>query len=104
MKKNTKIVIGSAAALGVLIAGGIAVTLPAQAESAAKSTSVVESADPTDTGSEQNEAPDTMNDGETADDTGVEDGANDGETADDTGVENPTDDIGGVAVEDGTKN
>jgi hypothetical protein len=104
MNKNAKISIGLAAALGALIAGGLAVALPAQATSATKSTSVVESTDPTDTGSEQNEAPDTMNDGETADDAGVEDGANDGETADDAGVEDPTDDIGEGAVEDGTKN
>ena len=41
MNKNAKISIGLAAALGALIAGGLAVALPSQATSATKSTSVV---------------------------------------------------------------
>ena len=88
MQKKTKIAAGSAAALAILIAGGLAVALPAQAENATKSTSVVEPVDPTDTDAVQNE---------------VEDGTNDGETADDAGVEDTSDDVGGIAVEDGTQ-
>ena len=88
MRNKTKIVAGSAAALAILLAGGLAVALPAQADNAAKSTSVVGPVDSKDTDSVQNE---------------VEDGTSDGETADDVEVEDPSDDIGGVAVEDGTQ-
>ena len=103
MQKTTKIAVGSAAALAILVAGGLAVALPAQAENEAKSTSVVEPVDPSDTDAVQNDVEDGTNDGEIADDAGVEDGTNDGETPDDAGIEDTSDDIGGVAVEDGTQ-
>lgn len=106
MQKNTKIAAGSAAALAILVAGGLAIALPAQAAPAGKSVSVVEPVDATDTDNVQDEVEDGTADGETADDetsTGVEDGTNDGETADDTGTEDTNDDAGGVEVEDGAQ-
>lgn len=88
MQKKVKIAAGSAAALAILVAGGLAIALPAQAAPVTKSVSVVEPVDATDTDNVQDE---------------VQDGTNDGETADDTGTEDTSDDVGGVAVEDGTQ-
>jgi hypothetical protein len=105
MQKKTKIAAGSAAALAILVAGGLAVALPAQAENTTKSSSVVEPVDATDTDNVQNEVGDGAADNEGTDAAGteVEDGANDAETADETGAEDTSDDVGGVAVEDGTQ-
>ncbi len=106
MQKNAKIAAGSAAALAILVAGGLAIALPAQAAPAGKSVSVVAPVDATDTDNVQDEVEDGTADGETADDetgTEVEDGTNDGETADDEGTEDTSDDVNGVAVEDGTQ-
>ena len=89
MQNKAKVAAGSAAVLAILIAGGLAIALPAQASTNSGTSSVVE--------------PSGTNDGETADDAGVESGTNDGETADDTGTENTNDDVNGVAVEDGTQ-
>lgn len=105
MQKKAKVAAGSAAALAILVAGGLTIALPAQAAPVGKSVSIVEPVDANDTDNVQNEVEDGTADGETADDNGaaVEDGTNDGETADDTGTEDTSDDIGGVAVEDGTQ-
>jgi hypothetical protein len=105
MQKKAKVAAGSAAALAILVAGGLAIALPAQASPDVKSVSVVEPVDATDTDNVQDEVEDGTNDGETADDNGteVEDGTNDGETADDAETEDTSDDVGGVAVEDGTQ-
>ena len=97
MQKKTKIVAGSAAAVAALIAGGIAIAIPAQAETNAPSSSVVETEDPTDTDNVQNEVEDGTADGEVQDDSEAEDGA------DESGAEDTSDDINGVAVEDGTQ-
>lgn len=93
MQKTAKVAAGSAAALAILIAGGLAIALPAQAAPVGKSVSVVEPVDATDTDNVQDEVEDGTADGETADDTGT----------DDTGTEDNSDDVGGVAVEDGTR-
>ncbi|MCC6855728.1 MAG: hypothetical protein IT189_06650 [Microbacteriaceae bacterium] len=105
MQKKTKIAAGSAAALAILVAGGLAVALPAQASPVAKTVSVVEPVDATDTDNVQNEVEDgaANNEGTEAAGTEVEDGANDSETADETGAEDTSDDVGGVPVEDGTQ-
>ncbi len=102
MQKTAKVAAGSAAALAILIAGGVALAMPAQAAPAGKSVSVVEPVDATDTDNVQDEVDDGTEDG-----TEVEDGTNDGETADDSesadesGTEDTSDDINGVEVEDG---
>lgn len=88
MQKKVKVAAGSAAALAILFAGGLAIALPAEAAPVSKSVSIVEPIDATDTDNVQNE---------------VEDGTADGETADETGAEDTSDDVGGVAVEDGTQ-
>ena len=88
MQKKVKVAAGSAAALAILFAGGLAIALPAEAAPVSKSVSIVEPIDATDTHNVQNE---------------VEDGTADGEAADDTGTEDTSDDVGGVAVEDGTQ-
>ena len=88
MKKKIKVAAGSAAALAILIAGGLAISLPAQAATPGDSKSVVEPSGATDADNVQDE---------------VEDGTNDGETADDEGTEDTSDDIDGVEVEDGTQ-
>jgi len=105
MHKTAKVAAGSAAALAILIAGGLAIALPAQATTINKSISIVEPVDATDTDNVQDEVEDGTADGETADDNGteVEDGTNNDENADDTGTEDTSDDVGGVAVEDGTQ-
>jgi len=95
MQKNMKIAAGSAAALAILVAAGLAVALPAQASTAEKSVSVVEPIDGADTDNVQDEVEDGTEDGET------EDGTEDGETED--GAEGTSDDIGGVEVEDDTE-
>lgn len=91
MQKKTKIAAGSAAALAIIVAGGLAVALPAQASPVAKTVSVVEPVDATDTDNVQNEV-----ENGTADNEGTE-------AADETGAEDTSDDVGGVAVEDGTQ-
>lgn len=102
MQKKTKIAAGSAAALAILFAGGLAVTLPAQAAPLNNSVSVVTPIDATDTDDVQDEVEDGTSDGETADDAAeVEDGTNDGE-AEDEAAEG-ADDVGGVVVEDGAQ-
>ena len=88
MQKKAKVAAGTAAALAILVAGGLAIALPAQAAPVAKSVSVVEPATATATDNVQDE---------------IEDGTADGETADDNGTEDASDDVGGVAVEDGTQ-
>ena len=100
MQKKAKVAAGSAAALAILVAGGLAIALPAQAAPDVKSVAVVEPVDATDTDNVQDEVEDGTNDGETADDNGteVEDGTNDGETADDAETEDTSDDVGGVEV------
>ncbi|MBX9719665.1 MAG: hypothetical protein K2X36_12625 [Microbacteriaceae bacterium] len=92
MQKTAKVAAGSAAALAILIAGGVALAMPAQAAPAGKSVSVVEPVDATDTDNVQDEVDDGTNDGETADDS---------ESADESGTEDTSDDINGVEVEDG---
>lgn len=105
MENKLKVAAGSAAALAILIAGGLAIALPAQAAPTHKSVSVVEPADATDTDDVQDEVEDGTDDGETADDEGTEaeDGTEDGETSDDEGAEDTSDDINGVEVEDGNQ-
>jgi hypothetical protein len=88
MQRKIKVAAGSAAALAILVAGGLAIALPVQASPDSKSVSVVEPVDATDTDNVQDE---------------VEDGTDDGETADDEGTEDTSDDVGGVEVEDGTQ-
>lgn len=87
MQKKAKVAAGTAAAFAILITGGLALALPAQAATTGTSTSVVEPTSATDNDNVQNE---------------VEDGTADGESADDA-TENTSDDINGVAVEDGTQ-
>jgi len=93
MQKKTKIAAGSAAAVAALIAGGFAIAIPAQAATNAPSSSVVETEDPADTDNVQNEVEDGTADG----------GAEDGAEGDESGVEDTSDDVNGVAVEDGTQ-
>jgi len=103
MQKKTKIAAGSAAALAILFAGGLAVALPAQAAPLTNSVSVVAPIDATDTDDVQDEVEGGTYEGETADDAAeIEDGPNDAESADDGAAEG-TDDVGGVAVEDGAQ-
>lgn len=89
MQKIAKVAAGSAAALAILVAGGLAIALPAQAAPIGASVSVVEPVNTADTDNVQDKV---------GDQAGV-DGAADTETADST--ENTNDDINGVAVEDG---
>ena len=91
MEKRLKVAAGSAAALAILIAGGLTIAPPAQAAPASKSVSVVEPDDATDT--------DNVQDGV---DEGAETGAEAPEAADGPGVEDTSDDVNGVEVEDGT--
>jgi hypothetical protein len=95
MQKKTKIAAGSAAAVAALIAGGFAIAIPAQAATNAPSSSVVETEDPADTDDVQNEVEDGTADGEAEDSTEAED------SAEESGAEDTSDDINGVAVEDG---
>ncbi|MEC5185654.1 hypothetical protein RCH12_003131 [Cryobacterium sp. MP_3.1] len=111
MEKKTKLVGGSVAIIALALAGGLSLTGAALATPSAPTSthSVVSDGDGETADDAGTEVEDGTNDGETADDTGteVEDGTNDGETADDTGTESTTedtsDDINGVAVEDGTQ-
>lgn len=105
MQKKTKITAGSAAALAILVAGGLAVALPAQADNATTSSSVVEPVDATDADNVQNEVEDGTADNEGSDAAGteVDDGTDHADTADETGAEDTGDDVGGVTVEDGTQ-
>jgi hypothetical protein len=80
MQKKAKVAAGSAAALAILVAGGLAIALPAQAAPAGKSVSVVDPVNAPDTDNVQDEVEDGTADGETADDesgTEVEDGTQD---------------------------
>lgn len=99
MQKKVKVAAGSAAALAILVAGGLAIALPAQGAPVDKSVSVVEPVGGPDTDNVQDEVEDGTPD---ANGTEVEDGTNDGKT--ETGTEDTSDDVGGVAVEDGTQN
>ncbi|GAA1743601.1 hypothetical protein [Microcella frigidaquae] len=108
MQKTAKVAAGSAAALAILIAGGVALAMPAQAAPAGKSVSVVEPTDATDSDNVQDEVEDGTDDGtEVEDGAEVEDGTDDGEIADDnegsdeSETEDTSDDINGVEVEDG---
>ncbi|CAN5344338.1 hypothetical protein BH11ACT4_BH11ACT4_15920 [soil metagenome] len=92
MQKKFKVAAGSAAALAILVAGGLAIALPAQATPVSKSVSVVEPVDATDTDNVQSEVADGGASSETAD-SGTESSS----------TENTSDDVNGVAVEDGTK-
>lgn len=95
MQKKTKIAAGSAVAVAALIAGGFALAIPAQASTDAPSNSVVETEDPADTDNVQDEVEDGTADGEVEAGTEAEDGANE------NGAEDTSDDVNGVAVEDG---
>ena len=92
MQKKMKVAAGSAAALALLVAGGLAIALPAQATPISSSVTVVEPVDATDTDNVQNEVEDGTADGEGTD-----------STTEESGTENTGDDINGVAVEDGTQ-
>lgn len=98
MQKKLKVAAGSAAALALIVAGGIAIALPAQASTISTTTSVVEPVSATDTDNVQEQVGDQTG----TDAAGTE--AAGTETAEGTGTENTADDINGVAVEDGTKN
>ncbi len=98
MQKKLKVAAGSAAALALIVAGGIAIALPAQASTISTTTSVVEPVSATDTDNVQEQVGDQTG----TDAAGPE--AAGTETAEGTGTENTADDINGVAVEDGTKN
>ncbi|TFB75861.1 hypothetical protein E3O06_04265 [Cryobacterium glaciale] len=103
MQKKMKIAGGAAAALALAIVGGITLTAGAQATPASPSSSastVEPGAATADTDNVQNEVEDGTKDGETADDNGTESGT---ESGTETGTENTSDDINGVAVEDGTQ-
>lgn len=94
MNKRIKWTLGSLGAAALIVGGGFAVAIPAQASSNTPSPSTSQTA-----------VEDGTNDGETADDTGIEDGTNDGETADDAnGVEDPNEVEGAddTGIEDGT--
>ena len=88
MDKRQRIALGSGLAIAAAIAGGLAITLPAQAASGQHAPA-----------SPSGAVEDGTNDGETNDDGAVEDGTNDGETNDDgTDASDPADN----GVEDGT--
>ncbi|MBD8205866.1 MULTISPECIES: hypothetical protein [unclassified Microbacterium] len=96
MNKRTTWTLGSIGAAVLLIGGGLAVSIPAQASNTTP--------DPTIS---QTGVEDGTNDGETADDTGtdtgIEDGTNDGEIADAaTETEDPTEANDPNEVEDST--
>ncbi|MFC6356575.1 hypothetical protein [Luethyella okanaganae] len=100
MQKKMKVAAGSAAVLAILIAGGAALAIPAQASTMAPVTSTTE---PTDTDNVQNEVEDGTADGEVAESGTASEGERDGETADHGTTESPGDDVDGVVVEDGTR-
>jgi hypothetical protein len=83
------IALGWGLAIAGAIAGGLAITLPAQAASGQHAPA-----------SPSGAVEDGTNDGETNDDGAVEDGTNDGETNDDGAVEDGTND--GETNDDGT--
>ena len=88
MDKRQRIALGSGLAIAAAIAGGLAITLPAQAASGQHAPA-----------SPSGAVEDGTNDGETNDDGAVEDGTNDGETNDDgADASDPADN----GVEDGT--
>ncbi|MGN6503060.1 MAG: hypothetical protein ACTHKX_09200 [Pseudolysinimonas sp.] len=88
MDKRQRIALGSGLAIAAAIAGGLAITHPAQAASGQHAPA-----------SPSGAVEDGTNDGETNDDGAVEDGTNDGETNDDgTDASDPADN----GVEDGT--
>ncbi|MDJ0379124.1 hypothetical protein [Cryobacterium sp. PH31-L1] len=107
MQKKMKIAGGAAVALALALVGGITLTAGAQATPASPSssnTTVEPGATTADTDNVQNEVEDGTNDGETADDTGTESSTESStESGTETGTENTSDDINGVAVEDGTQ-
>jgi hypothetical protein len=81
--------------------GGITLTAGAQDSPATSSSSSVESgATSADTDNVQNEVEDGTDDGEAADETGTKSTT---ESGTESGTENTSDDMNGVAVEDGTK-
>lgn len=90
MQNKAKVAAGSAAALAILVAGGLAIALPAQAAPAGTSVSVVEPVDATDTDNVQEEVED-----------GTDDSGTETEGAETEGAEDTSDDINGVAVEEG---
>ncbi|WP_233194843.1 hypothetical protein [Cryobacterium sp. M91] len=99
MQKKMKITTGATVALALALVGGITLTAGAQATPATPSSSsstVEPGATSADTDNVQDEVEDGTNDGESADDTGTESGT-------ESGVEDTSDDINGIAVEDGTK-
>ncbi|TFD52587.1 hypothetical protein E3T46_07015 [Cryobacterium sp. Hh11] len=101
MQKKTKIAGGAAVALALALVGGIALTAGAQSTPASPSSStshVERGVKSADTDNVQDEVEDGTNDGETADESGTESG-----TETETDTENTSDDINGVAVEDGTQ-
>ncbi|WP_309617991.1 hypothetical protein [Salinibacterium sp.] len=98
MQKKLKVAAGSAAALAILIAGGLAIALPAQAAPTSKSVSVVEPVDATDTDNVQ----DGVDEGTGTDAPDAAETTDGPDGADSTGVEDSSDDVNGVEVEDGT--
>ena len=98
MQKKMKIAMGATVALALALVGGITLTAGAQATPAtpASSSSTIEPVTSADTDNVQNVVEDGTNDGESADDTGTE-------SSTESSVEDTSDDINGVAVEDGTK-
>lgn len=103
MQKKTKIAGGAAVALALALVGGITLTAGAQSTPASPSSStshVERGITSADTDNVQDEVEDGTNDGETADESGTESGT---ETETETDTENTSDDINGVAVEDGTQ-
>jgi hypothetical protein len=105
MKKKTRIVAGSTGAIALLIAGGAALALPAQASTAPRATSVVS---PTHSGSTDatpgESATENASEGPDTDNVQHED-TNGHDDAEENGseVENTSDDVNGVAVEDGAQ-
>jgi hypothetical protein len=104
MQRITKVAASSAAALAIVVAGGLAIALPAQASTIHKSTSVVENTSATDTDTVENQSGDQngVDDATETETAGTETaGESATETGTESGTENTSDDINGVAVEDG---
>lgn len=95
MMKKTKATIGAATLAALLVAGGVAISTSAQAETTTTpSNSTVEAVDANDT----DNIPDEVD--------GGQEGASSETEADDAseGPENTQDDVNGVAVEEGPQN
>jgi hypothetical protein len=89
MNKRITWTLGSLGAAAIIVGGGFALAIPAQASNSTpppstSQTGVEDGTNDGETADDTTEVEDGTNDGETADDTGIEDGTNDGESADDT--------------------